>query len=105
AKKQRTMLGEGSNAPDFELQDLSGARRSLSDISAGKPVLLAFYKVSCPTCQFTLPFLERIHGGRTNRDIEMYAISQDDAESTRDFDQEFGISMPTLLDQEEEGYP
>ena len=35
----------------------------------------------------------------------MYAISQDDAESTREFDQEFGITIPTLLDKEEEGYP
>ena len=35
----------------------------------------------------------------------MYAISQDDADSTSDFDGEFGITMPVLLDAEEEGYP
>ena len=35
----------------------------------------------------------------------MVAISQDDAESTREFDSEFGITLPTLLDKEEEGYP
>src|SRR5258706_11253988 len=105
SKKQQTMLGEGAEAPDFELKDLLGKRRTRSEISAGKPMLLAFYKVSCPTCQYTLPFLERIYRGRTNRDIGMYAISQDDAEATREFDQEFGITVPTLLDTEEEGYP
>ena len=35
----------------------------------------------------------------------MYAISQDDAESTREFHQEFGITLPTLLDREEDNYP
>jgi len=74
-------------------------------VAAGLPVLLAFYKVSCPTCQYVFPFLERIYRGRTDGDIGMYAISQDDAESTREFDREFGITLPTLLDREEDGYP
>ena len=99
------MLSEGAQAPDFQLRDLSGNLRSRSAISGGKTVLLAFYKVSCPTCQYTFPFLERIYRGRSNRDIGMYAISQDDAESTREFDREFGITLPTLLDREEDGYP
>ena len=99
------MLSEGAQAPDFQLRDLSGKQYSRSSISGGKPVLLAFYKVSCPTCQYTFPFLERIYRGRANRDIGMYAISQDDAESTREFDREFGITLPTLLDREEDGYP
>src|SRR5262249_8072064 len=66
---------------------------------------LAFYKVSCPTCQYTLPFLERLYRGPVKRDVPIYAISQDDAESTREFNSEFGITMPTLLDSEAEGYP
>ncbi len=35
----------------------------------------------------------------------MFAVSQDDAEATREFNQEFGITMPTLLDGEKQGYP
>ena len=99
------MLAAGAVAPDFELLDLSGARRTRSGISQGKPAVLAFFKVSCPTCQYAFPFLERIYRGRARRDVAMYAISQDDAESARDFHQEFGITLPTLLDTEEEGYP
>src|SRR5437879_1398186 len=105
SEKQKTMLTAGVQAPDFNLQDLSGGRRTRSEISGGNPLLLAFYKVSRPVCQYTFPFLERLYRGRTNGDIRMYAISQDDAESTREFDQEFGITIPTLLDKEEEGYP
>jgi peroxiredoxin len=105
SKKENSMLTAGAKAPDFQLQDLSGKRLSRSAISDGKPTLLAFYKVSCPVCQFTFPFLERIYRGRANQDIGMYAISQDDARSTKEFDREFGITLPTLLDKEEEGYP
>jgi len=99
------MLSAGAAAPEFQLKDLSGKLHSRSEISAGKPMLLAFYKVSCPTCQYTLPFLERIYRGRANADVGMYAISQDDPESTREFDREFGMTLPTLLDTEERGYP
>ena len=99
------MLGEGAAAPEFRLQDLDGVERTRSGISAGHPVLLAFFKVSCPTCQFTFPFLERLCRRRADRDIGFYAVSQDDAESTQEFEREFGITMPTLFDEEDEGYP
>lgn len=99
------MLGPGERAPEFDLQDLNGRHIRLKDLSAGGPVLLAFFKVSCPTCQFTFPFLERIHRGATNEALKIVAISQDDAASTREFRQEFGITFPTLLDSEGDDYP
>ena len=104
SKNQPTGIGEGDKAPDFSLRDLTGNRHSLAEIAGGKPVLLAFYKVSCPTCQFTFPFLERMYKGRSSAGIGMCAISQDDPESTREFNREFGLTMPALLDTEEEGY-
>ena len=105
SKKQKTMLSAGDRAPEFELEDLSGGRRTLSGIAGGKPVLLAFFKASCPTCQYTFPFLERIYRGRSNKEIPIYAISEDDAQTTKVFYSEHGISLPTLLDKEEDGYP
>jgi peroxiredoxin len=99
--KQKTMLSPGDRAPEFELENLSGGRSTRSSIAGGKPVVLAFFKVSCPTCQYTFPFLERMK----NQQIPIYAISQDDAESTRAFNSEYGISLPTLLDKEKERYP
>ena len=96
SRKQNKMLAAGAAAPDFGLEDLEGKQRTRE-----RPALLAFFKVSCPTCQFTMPFLQRLANGS----VPIYAISQDDAESTREFHQEFGISLPTLLDKEEENYP
>lgn len=103
--KQKQMLGPGERAPEFHLQDLSGRHTTLKDLLARGPVLLAFFKVSCPTSQFTFPFLERIHRGATNEAVKILGISQDDAASTREFRQEFGITFPTLLDRESDDYP
>jgi peroxiredoxin len=76
----------------------------LSSIYPG-PALLAFFKVNCPTCQLTLPFIERMYKGTKNGATRMFAVSQDDAAATREFNLEFGITMPTLLDLEKQGYP
>jgi peroxiredoxin len=94
------MLTAGSKAPLFSLPDLNGAPNSLTEILSRGPVLLVFYKISCPTCQFTLPFLERIARGQ----LPIVAISQDDAAGTRRFQAKFG-ALHTLLDSEEKGYP
>src|SRR5579863_1680049 len=94
------MLTTGSKAPPFTLKDLDGAPHSLTEILSAGPVLLALYKISCPVCQLTLPFLTRIAGGA----LQIVAISQDDPAATRKFQARFGV-LPTLLDREEEGYP
>ena len=94
------MLTLGSAAPRFTLHDLNGAPLSLAEILSRGPVLLALYKISCPVCQMTLPFLERIASGS----LQIVAISQDDAPATRRFQAKFGV-LPTLLDREEDGYP
>jgi peroxiredoxin len=103
--KQKTMLSAGNRAPEFELENLSGGRSTRSALSGGNPIVLAFFKVSCPTCQFTFPFLDRMNRGKSSQKISIYAVSQDDAKSTRAFNSQYGITLPTLLDKEEEGYP
>jgi peroxiredoxin len=65
------------------------------------PVLLIFYKISCPVCQMTLPFLERIAHGS----LRIVAISQDDETGTRRFQSRFGVTLNTLFDSEDDGYP
>jgi len=95
------MLSPGSQAQPFTLKDLDGAAHSLTEFLAHGPVLVALYKISCPVCQMTLPFLNRISSGA----IQIVPISQDDASGTRRFQSKFGVITPTLLDSEEENYP
>jgi peroxiredoxin len=95
-------LGRGDIAPDFRLKRLDGGEFSLSESLAQRPVLLAFYKVSCPTCQYTFPYLDRI-AGQTN--IPFFGVSQDDEQGTQEFSADFGIRFPSLLDCRKSGYP
>jgi peroxiredoxin len=99
---RRKRLESGAEAPGFSLPLLGGPTMDLRSLAGEKPVLLAFYKVSCPTCQYTLPFLERLHQRQSGAPV--YAISQSGADDAREFNRYFGITMPTLLDAEDAGY-
>ena len=99
--KQRRLLAAGMPAPDFRLPLLDGGEATLDDLIAKGPALLTFFKVSCPVCQLTLPFLERI---RSAGRLPVYAVSQNDARDTRDFHRRFSLSLPSLLDSEEAGF-
>ena len=99
--RQRHLLTAGSSVSDFRLRLLDGGETGLRDLIAQGPVLLAFFKVSCPVCQLTLPFLERI---RSSGRLPIFAVSQNDAGDTRDFHRRFNLSLPSLLDSEEAGF-
>lgn len=94
-------MEEGQTAPDFRLELAGGGFRTLDELLADGPVLLAFYKVTCPTCQLTMPYLERLQGGA----IRVFAICQDNAERAKEFADAFEVELPNLLDSVDEGYP
>lgn len=104
-RRTREMLQAGAAAPAFHLRDLDGDDRSSEDLIAGGPVVLAFFKASCPVCQYTLPFLDRMARGNPAGGLRIYVVSQDDARATRTFLRQYKISLPALLDAEESGYP
>jgi peroxiredoxin len=91
-------LPMGAKAPAFELKGLDGKPVSLSEELAGGPVVLAFFKVSCPTCQYAFPFFERLHKVYGSKGVTLVGVSQNDAKETAAFIKEFGISFPVLLD-------
>lgn len=93
----------GSAAPDFSLATVDGGRFTLSDAWQKSPVLIAFFKVTCKTCQFTLPFLDRLYRSYRNEPIAFWGISQDDAEKSRLFAEQFGVTFPIAIDGQ--GYP
>ena len=101
-RNKRVAVEAGVPAPSFRLKNLSGAAESLEEILAKGPALLAFYKISCPVCQLTFPYLERLSASSS---IHVIGISQDDKSSTQEFNQRFGVTFSTLLDQSKEGYP
>ena len=91
-------LNTGSLAPDFSLPAIDGKEFSLKGALARGPVLAAFFKISCPVCQFTFPFLERIYRAYGNRNVTIIGVSQNDKKDTAQFLKQFGITFPVLLD-------
>jgi peroxiredoxin len=61
-------------------------------------VIAAFFKISCPVCQYALPFLERIYNNLGNKGVTIIGISQDNQRDTNAFMKEFGITFPILLE-------
>ena len=102
ARGDRQLPQVGARAPEFRLPRLDGGEVSLAEIVAEGPALLAFFKVSCPVCQLTFPFLERLHRAGT---LPVYGISQDDAIDTRAFAKRYRTTMPILLDSKDSGFP
>jgi len=91
-------LTKGTKAPEFELKTLDGKKFSLSEALANGPVVLAFFKVSCPTCQYAFPFYERLYKAYGKNGVTLVGISQNDTKEAAAFVKEFGITFPMLLD-------
>ena len=91
-------LESGTFAPNFILKTLSGAPLELSALLEKGPVALVFFKISCPVCQFTFPFLHRMHQRLSHSPTSMVAVSQDNARDTKEFCEEQGVEFPVLLD-------
>lgn len=91
-------LTPGTSAPDFTLSDMNGKSFSLHEARNRGPVVLAFFKVSCPTCQYAFPYIERIYQAHRGSNLTLIGISQNDKKDTTDFIKKFGITFPVLLD-------
>jgi peroxiredoxin len=94
-------LTAGTKAPQFELKAMGGKRFVLRDELARGPLVLAFFKVSCPVCQYAFPFLERLERAYGHKGVRIIGVSQDDPKHTAAFTKEFGVTFPVLLDDRE----
>jgi peroxiredoxin len=98
-----THIIAGNTAPEFSLKSLDQKEYSLRPLLERGPVVAAFFKISCPVCQFTFPFLERLHKRYGSSGATFLGISQDDARATKSFASEYGVTFPMVLDAD--GYP
>ncbi len=91
-------LDAGGRAPNFELSTVDGQRVSLNEALQKGPVVLAFFKVSCPVCQYAFPFVERLYRANQEANVTVLGVSQDNRKDTQEFLREYGVTFPVVLD-------
>jgi len=96
-------LVPGASAPDFKLPLIGGGEFSLRQTLAKGPVVLAFFKISCPVCQYSFPYFDRLAQVLKDKGVSIVAISQDDEENTARFMRTYGVGLPTACD-DKHGY-
>ena len=96
--KDMAALPAGTKAPGISLPALDGGKFSLQAALKKGPVLAAFYKVSCPVCQYAFPYLERLHKAYGGKRITIIGVSQNTQRDTAAFVKEYGVTFRNLLD-------
>ena len=91
-------LKPGTKAPAVELPLLGGGKFSLGDSLSKGSVALAFFKVSCPVCQYAFPYFDRMARLLAGKGLTFVGVSQDGALDTADFAKTFGVHFPIALD-------
>jgi peroxiredoxin len=95
---------ESPAAPNARFRTPEGALLSTADVVAkghGLPVLLAFFKTSCPICRLAWPYLQRLHEAYGRQAVHVVGVSQDDATSSRAYYAENGgATFDLVLDPE-----
>ena len=91
-------LNPKTKAPQFELPTMTGLQFSLQDALTRGPVIAVFFKVSCPVCQYALPFYDRLYKAYGADKPNIIAVSQNEKSDTADFVKKFGLTFPVLLE-------
>jgi len=91
-------LKAGAKAPPFTLPTTGGSSFSLEEALASGPVVLAFFKKSCPVCQYAFPLYQRLFQAYGNQGATLVGVSQNPKKDTEAFAKSFGVTFPILLD-------
>jgi len=88
----------GSQAPDFQLNNLDGQSISLSDLR-GKPVFINFWATWCPPCRSEMPYIQEIYEEWSGKGLVVLAINIGESPSqVEEFMESQNLSFPVLLD-------
>lgn len=104
---QKSGLQIGESAPDFTLTNLQGESMSLSDYRGNK-VILNFWASWCGPCRSEMPDMQKFYEAKQDENIEILAVNLTHFERQREhvekFVEEFGITFPIPLDEENQQY-
>ncbi len=94
------MLKNGDKAPEFTLPDQDGHDRRLSDLIAGKPLILYFYPADfTPGCTKEACDLRDLHTKILASGLRVVGVSPQSPESHRRFRDEHSLPFTLLSDE------
>lgn len=99
-----TVLKVGDARSDFELADLDGRSRRLSEFD-GKLVLLNFWATWCGPCREEMPLLDSTHEKFADKGLLVVGIAVDDADAVRDYLKDYPVRYPVLLSGDDDDVP
>src|SRR5262245_59879804 len=93
-------LQAGTIDPDCLLPTSRGEPRRLAEALRDQPIVLVFYHEECPTCQFAMPYIQRIHARNQPSRAAIWGISQDSFAETSRCAESAGLEFEILIDEE-----
>ena len=87
-------LEPGAPFPPITLSDAKGAPLP----SAEAETLYVVFKTTCPTCEFTWPYLERLRESAGPTGLRILAVSQDPPDKAAAFNARLGSRVETAFD-------
>ncbi len=88
----------GASAPDFSLEGVDGETYALADALGRGPVLLAFFKTTCGTCDLAFPYINRLRESYPGDRWSLWAIAQDPPAEASRYASAYDMSYPVLPD-------
>jgi peroxiredoxin Q/BCP len=93
------MLAVGEQAPDFALPDQDGREQRLSQLLAGKPLILYFYPADfTPGCTKEACDLRDLHTRILSVGLRVVGVSPQSPDSHRRFREQHGLPFTLLSD-------
>lgn len=81
-----------------DFQDFNGGVASLSDVAAGKPVVLNFFASWCPSCVAEMPEFEEVNQA-VGTDVQLVGLAtQDEPAAALELVDRTGVTYPLGLD-------
>ena len=84
--------------PEDEGPDLAVGLWRLADGLAQGPVLLMFVKAGCPTCEYSLPLIDRIYRNYPESRVSMVALAQERESGARRLIRDGNLHLKVGLD-------
>lgn len=90
-------LKAGMPAAPIVLPGVDGSERKIEPATVGAAAFV-FYKIDCPTCQFAMPYFDRLYRAFADHQVPVLAVAQNDAAQAAEFAARYGLAMPQLID-------